>query len=60
MTLEAVPLKLVETWFWMVFSCNEPAVKKAGRVNIEKHFGSIATALKQYPNLQQHARKTVQ
>ncbi|WP_157705937.1 hypothetical protein [Shewanella bicestrii] len=60
MTLESVPLKLVETWFWMVFSCNEPAVNKAGKVNIEKHFGSIARALKQYPDLQQHAHQTVQ
>ncbi|WP_374917979.1 hypothetical protein [Shewanella seohaensis] len=60
MTLESVPLKLVETWFWMAFSCNEPAVNKAGIVNIEKHFGSIKGALVEHPALQQYYHQTVQ
>ncbi|MFB2779599.1 hypothetical protein ACE017_10535 [Shewanella mangrovisoli] len=60
MTLEPVPFKLVETWFWMVFSSKNPTLKKAGKVNIEKYFGSVTMALEQHPDLQQFAHKTVQ
>lgn len=56
MILEPIPFKLVETWFWMAFSCKESAVNKAGKLNIEKHFGSIKEALEKHPALQQHAQ----
>lgn len=57
MILEHIPFKLVETWFWMAFACKVPAVNKAGKVNIEKYFGSVRGALEQHPALQQYAEQ---
>ncbi|QYJ86038.1 hypothetical protein K0I73_18085 [Shewanella mesophila] len=60
MILEPIPFKLVETWFWMAFSCKASAINKAGKVNIETHFGSVKGALDKHPALQQYAHQTNQ
>ncbi|MGL5668560.1 MAG: hypothetical protein ACRDD9_20830 [Shewanella sp.] len=56
MILEPIPFKLVETWFWMAFSCKLPALNKAGKANIEKYFGSVRDALEEHPTLQQYVK----
>lgn len=60
MIAEPIPFKLVETWFWMAFSCKEPTINKAGKVNIETHFGSIKVALVEHSALQQNYHQIVQ
>lgn len=51
MISKPIPFKLVETWFWMAFSSKEPDINKVGKINIEKHFGSIREASEKHPTL---------
>ena len=46
-----IPFKLVETWFWMAFSCKKNNVNICGINNIKACFGSVDAAIKKYPQL---------
>ncbi|MEZ9548918.1 MULTISPECIES: hypothetical protein [Vibrio] len=56
MALKSIPFKLVETWFWMAFSCKESAINEAGKLNIEKHFSDVREALEKHPALQRNSQ----
>lgn len=46
-----IPYKLVETWFWMAFSCKKSDLNICGINKIKACFGSVDAAIKKHPQL---------
>lgn len=53
-----IPLKLVETWFWMALFCKHPQISLLGKKNIKNNFGSIEKAIEEHPSLYSYLQKT--
>ena len=46
---KGIPLRLVETWFWMAFKCKRGDIKEMGVARLKEYFGNVELAVKKFP-----------